>query len=101
MVAGRPAVYKVDSRLIRVIPDDPTDARRYSLPEIEHDPARHQAEVVTSVVIFATALDGGASEVWAVARYHDTVSLEGGARLKRRIVRLQTCSLGIGKHWPL
>jgi hypothetical protein len=33
MVADRPAVYKVDSRLIRVIPDDPRDARREPLPE--------------------------------------------------------------------
>ena len=33
MVAGNQAVYKVDSRLIRVFPEDPTDAKRYSLPE--------------------------------------------------------------------
>ena len=33
MVADRRAVYKVDSRLIRVIPDDPRDARRVPLPE--------------------------------------------------------------------
>ena len=33
MVTDRPAVYKVDSRLLRVIPDDPRDARRVPLPE--------------------------------------------------------------------
>jgi hypothetical protein len=33
MVAGNQAVYKVDSRLIRVFPHDPDDARQYSLPE--------------------------------------------------------------------
>ena len=33
MVAGNRAVYKVDSRLIRVFPEDPADARRYPLPE--------------------------------------------------------------------
>jgi hypothetical protein len=33
MVADRRAVYKVDSRLIRVIPDDPRDALRAPLPE--------------------------------------------------------------------
>jgi hypothetical protein len=33
MVAGRPAVYKVDSHLLRVIPDDPADAKHYPLPE--------------------------------------------------------------------
>jgi hypothetical protein len=33
MVAGNQAVYKVDSRLIRVFPEDPADAKRYSLSE--------------------------------------------------------------------
>jgi Domain of unknown function (DUF4340) len=33
MVAGSQSVYKVDSRVLRVIPDDPADARRYPLPE--------------------------------------------------------------------
>jgi hypothetical protein len=33
MVAGNQAVYKVDSRLIRVFPEDPADAKRYPLPE--------------------------------------------------------------------
>jgi hypothetical protein len=33
MVAGNQAVYKVDSRLIRVFPEDPGDAKQYSLPE--------------------------------------------------------------------
>jgi hypothetical protein len=33
MVGGAPPVYTVDARLIRVIPEDPTDAKRYPLPE--------------------------------------------------------------------
>jgi hypothetical protein len=33
MVTGNQAVYKVDSRLIRVFPDHPADAKRYPLPE--------------------------------------------------------------------
>jgi hypothetical protein len=33
MVAGKPAVYKVNSRLIRVLPDEPADARWSPLPE--------------------------------------------------------------------
>ncbi len=33
MVGNRPPVYTVDARLIRVIPEDPTDAKRYPLPE--------------------------------------------------------------------
>jgi hypothetical protein len=33
MVGNRAPVYRVDARLIRVIPEDPTDAKRYPLPE--------------------------------------------------------------------
>lgn len=33
MVGGAAPVYMVDARLLRVIPDDPADAKRYSLPE--------------------------------------------------------------------
>jgi methanesulfonate monooxygenase small subunit len=92
--------------LMKLLPKHNSDqtplTRHASVYTVDYDPGRNEADVVTSVVIFATALDGGASEVWAVARYHDVVSLEGGsARLRRRVVRLETRSLGIGKHWPL
>lgn len=33
MLGNRAPVYTVDARLIRVIPEDPTDAKHYSLPE--------------------------------------------------------------------
>src|SRR5262249_17344255 len=33
MVGNRAPVYTVDARLIRVIPEDPADARQYPLPE--------------------------------------------------------------------
>jgi methanesulfonate monooxygenase small subunit len=94
------------SNLIRMLPrhnSDPTPLTRHaSVYTIEHDAAAAEAKAVTSVAIFSTQLDGGASELYAIARYHDTVSLEdGGARLRRRVVRLETRSLGIGKHWPL
>lgn len=92
--------------LVKMLPQHNSDqtplTRHATVYTIDYDPGRNEAAVVTSVVIFATALDGGASEVWAVARYHDVVGLEaGGARLRRRMVRLETRSLGIGKHWPL
>ena len=94
------------SSLIHMLPKHNSDltplTRHASVYTIEHDPAAKEARVVTSVVIFSTSLDGGASELYAVGRYHDTVDLAGPApRLKRRIVRLETRSLGIGKHWPL
>ena len=94
------------TNLMKMLPKHNSDqtplTRHISVYTVDYDAARREAEAVTSVVIFATALDGGASELWAVGRYHDTVSLaDGPARLRRRNVRLETRSLGIGKHWPL
>jgi methanesulfonate monooxygenase small subunit len=92
--------------LMKMLPRHNSDqsplTRHASVYTIDHDASRNEADVVTSVAIFVTELDGGASQIWAVGRYHDTVTLAGGtARLKRRVVRLETRSLGIGKHWPL
>jgi methanesulfonate monooxygenase small subunit len=92
--------------LIRLLPKHNSDqtplTRHATVYSVDCDEAKREAQAVTSVAIFATALDGGASELYAIARYHDTVDLAGGApRLKHRVVRLDTRSLGIGKHWPL
>lgn len=92
--------------LITLLPKHNSDqtplTRHATVYTIDHDPASNEARVVTSVAIFTTALDGGETTLYAVARYHDIVDLDGPApRLKRRVVRLETRSLGIGKHWPL
>ncbi len=58
-----------------------------------------QAEVVAALQVFRTQLDGGASELFAVGRFHDTVNLES-LKLSRRIVRLETRLLGYGYHIP-
>jgi methanesulfonate monooxygenase small subunit len=59
------------------------------------------AEVVSALQVFKTELDGGATELFAVGRFHDTVRLDGaGARLARRVVRLDTRLLGYGYHVP-
>lgn len=92
--------------LIRMLPKHNSDltplTRHASVYTVENDPAAKEARAVTSVAIFSTSLDGGATELFAVGRYHDVVALDGPApRLKRRGVRLETRSLGIGKHWPL
>jgi methanesulfonate monooxygenase small subunit len=59
------------------------------------------AEVISAVQVFKTELDGGATELFAVGRFHDTVSLQNGAaRLARRRVRLETRLLGYGYHIP-
>ena len=51
--------------------------------------------------MFKTALDGGATELFAVGRFHDTIKLNGGSpKLVKRTVRLDTRLLGFGYHVP-
>lgn len=57
------------------------------------------AEVVSALQVFKTQLDGGATELFAVGRFHDTVSLSS-LKLARRVVRLETRLLGYGYHIP-
>jgi methanesulfonate monooxygenase subunit beta len=60
-----------------------------------------QAEVVSALQVFRTALDGGATELFAVARLVDTVKLDGGkATLASRLVKIGTRQLGFGSHVP-
>jgi methanesulfonate monooxygenase subunit beta len=94
------------SNLIRMLPRHNSDqtplTRHATVYTVDYDSASHEARAVTSVAIFATALDGGETTLFALARYHDVIDVAGPEpRLKRRTVRLETRSLGIGKHWPL
>ena len=57
------------------------------------------ADVVSAIQVFRTQLDGGATELFAVGRFHDTVSLQD-LKLARRTVRLETRLLGYGYHIP-
>jgi methanesulfonate monooxygenase subunit beta len=60
-----------------------------------------EAEVVSALQVFRTQLDGGATELFAVGRFHDTVKLNGDKpKLARRLVRLETRLLGYGYHIP-
>ena len=61
-----------------------------------------EAQVVSALQVFRTALDGGASELFTVARLLDTVKLDSGTpKLAQRVVRMQTRQLGFGSHIPL
>ena len=65
------------------------------------DVGASSANVVSALQVFRTLLDGGATELFAVGRFHDTVALAGGgAKLARRLVRLETRLLGYGYHIP-
>lgn len=60
-----------------------------------------QAQVVSALQVFKTTLDGGETELFAVGKMHDTVSLEGDEpRLLDRNIRLDTRMLGYGYHIP-
>jgi methanesulfonate monooxygenase small subunit len=59
------------------------------------------ASVVSALQVFRTQLDGGATELFAVGHFHDTVRLNGAApKLARRVVKLDTRLLGYGYHVP-
>ena len=60
-----------------------------------------EAKVVSALQVFRTQLDGGATELFAVGRFHDTVRLDAAQpKLVRRVVKLDTRLLGYGYHIP-
>ena len=60
-----------------------------------------QAVVVSALQVFRTTLDGGATELFGIARLTDTVKLDGGTpKLAARVVRMGTRQLGFGSHVP-
>lgn len=60
-----------------------------------------EAEVVSALQVFRTALDGGATELFAVGRLYDTIKLAGGTpKLAKRVVKLDTRLMGYGYHIP-
>ena len=75
--------------------------RHATVYTVDVDAGAGVATVVSALQVFRTQLDGGASELFAVGRFHDTVKLNGGApRLVRRVVKLDTRLLGYGYHIP-
>jgi methanesulfonate monooxygenase small subunit len=75
--------------------------RHATVYTIEPDAGGAQATVVSALQVFRTALDGGATSLYAVGRLRDTVSVVSGkALLESRVVRLDTRQLGIGSHIP-
>ena len=92
--------------LFRTLPrhqSDPSPLTRHaSVYTVDLDRTRTKAAVVTSLLVFRTALDGGATSLFAVGKLHDEVTIAGGtALLARRTVALDTRELGIGTHVPL
>ena len=75
--------------------------RHATVYTVETDDAAQQATVVSALQVFKTTLDGGATELFAVGRYVDTVRTDGEApTLLKREVRLDTRQFGFGYHIP-
>jgi methanesulfonate monooxygenase small subunit len=76
-------------------------ARHVTLYLVEIDAGGAGATAVSALQVFRTALDGGATELYAVGKVHDRLRLtDGRARLARRQIKLETRMLGIGTHIP-
>lgn len=89
------------NNLPRHISDHSPLTRHAIVYTVEYAAERGQANVVSALQVFKTSLDGGATELFAVGRYLDTVRLDAGPpRLLKRVVRLQTRQFGIGTHIP-
>jgi len=75
--------------------------RHATVYTVEVDEAAQQATVVSALQVFRTSLDGGATELFAVGRYIDTVKCGGEApKLLKRVVKLDTRQFGFGYHIP-
>jgi methanesulfonate monooxygenase small subunit len=75
--------------------------RHATVYTVRVDAAGQQGDVVSALQVFRTALEGGATELFAVGKYLDTVKLNGGTLLLlKRVVKLDTRMLGIGYHIP-
>jgi methanesulfonate monooxygenase small subunit len=76
-------------------------SRHANVYTVSIDQAKSEAQVVSVLQVFKTDLDGGATTLFAVGKYLDTVALNGDkAKLAKRVVKLDTRMLGIGYHIP-
>lgn len=75
--------------------------RHATVYKVAMEEGGQQANVVSALQVFKTDLDGGATELFAVGRYLDTVKLNGGRpSLVKRVVKLDTRMFGFGYHIP-
>jgi len=75
--------------------------RHVTVYTVQLDEDAKQAHVISALQVFRTSLDGGATELFAVGKIHDTITLADGApKLLDRNIRLETRMLGFGYHIP-
>lgn len=75
--------------------------RHANVYTVGFDQARKEAQVISTLQVFKTDLDGGATALFAVGKYLDSVVFDGDRpKLAKRVVKLDTRMLGIGYHIP-
>lgn len=75
--------------------------RHANVYTVTFDKSDKGAQVVSALQVFKTDLDGGATALFAIGKYLDSVVLDGDKpKLAKRVVRLDTRMLGIGYHIP-
>jgi len=75
--------------------------RHATVYTVDFDTMKQQANVVSALQVFRTTLDGGATELFAVGRYLDSIKVDAGQpKLLKRVVKLDTRRFGIGHHIP-
>ena len=81
--------------------DHATLTRHVTVYRVEIAADGESASAISALQVFRTPLDGGATELYAVGKIHDSLRIaEGRARLTKRHIRLDTRMLGIGTHIP-
>lgn len=90
----------------KMLPKHNTDqsplTRHAQVTRVRLDGPGGRAEVTSTVQVFRTQLDGGATELYAVGKYFDTVDCSGTTpMLLARHVRLDTRDLHWGTHLPI
>ena len=82
--------------------------RQVSIYTVDYDAQAHEANVVSALTVYRTALDGGMSYIesgqtslYAVGLYKDRIRVNGEApKLLERVVQLDTRQLDVGSHKP-
>lgn len=97
----RPEMELLFNNLPRHISDHSPLTRHAIVYTVDYALEQGEANVVSALQVFRTTLDGGATELFAVGRYLDTVKVDGASpKLVRRIVKLETRQFGFGNHIP-
>jgi methanesulfonate monooxygenase small subunit len=97
----KPGLQTLLTQLPRHNSDHSPITRHATVYTVSIDEEKEEAQVVSAMQVYKTELDGGATSLFAVGKYHDRVSLSNGRpKLAQRTVKLDTRMLGIGYHIP-